>query len=74
MPQITNLVVRSDGHAFATCGSDRAVRIYDEKTGQLTSTLDHGDDVHTTGHSNDVFGLSWNDVDPNVSEMGLKAK
>ncbi len=29
-------------------------------------TLDHGDGVATTGHSNDVFGLVWNPDDHNI--------
>ena len=70
---MSNLVIRSDGQAVATCGSDKAVRIYDEKTGQLTVTLDHGDDVTTTGHSNDVFGLAWNQDDHNVSAVFTKS-
>lgn len=64
--QVNNLAVRSDGQAYVTCGSDRALRLYDEKTGQLSATLDHGDDVTTTGHSNDIFGLAWHPEDHNV--------
>ncbi|GAX86553.1 hypothetical protein CEUSTIGMA_g13960.t1 [Chlamydomonas eustigma] len=64
--EVNNLAIRSDGGAFATCGSDRVLRLYDERTSQLTCTLDHGDGVNTAGHSNDVFGLAWNPQDPNV--------
>jgi WD40 repeat protein len=52
---------------FASCGSDKAIRLYDQKTGQLYATLDHGDGSTTTGHGLDVFGLAWHNEDPNVS-------
>jgi hypothetical protein len=41
--------------------------VYDEATGKQTATLDHGDDVNTTGHSNIVHAVNWKPNDPNVS-------
>ncbi len=35
--QINNCVVRPDGKAFATVGSDHSLRLYDEKTGGVLS-------------------------------------
>eukprot|EP00955_Chlamydomonas_euryale_P031475 330654-Chlamydomonas_euryale.AAC.1 len=52
--------------AFATAGSDHCVRLYDEQTGQLTASMDHGDNVNSAGHSMDVFGLAWSADDANV--------
>jgi len=68
--KIHNVVVRQDGLSFATCGSDLAVRVYDDHTNKLTATLDHGDGINTTGHSNSVFGLAWKPDDPNVLVSG----
>lgn len=53
---------------FASAGSDCVVRVYDEATCSEAVRLDHGDDVLTTGHSNNVFSLAWSRDDPQVWE------
>lgn len=60
------LAPRVEGDSFATAGSDHAVRVYDEITGKLTAVLDRGDGVETMGHSNNVYGLAWSDIDRQV--------
>jgi len=64
--KVYNIAVRSDATAFATAGSDHCVRLYDEQTGQLTASMDHGDNVNSAGHSMDVFGLAWSADDANL--------
>jgi WD40 repeat protein len=53
---------------LATAGSDACVRVYDEASGALAATLQHGDGALVAGHSNAVFGLAWAPDDPQVCE------
>ncbi|GIM15154.1 hypothetical protein Vretimale_17957 [Volvox reticuliferus] len=62
--------MRQDGAIFASGGSDCVVRAYDEATCSLCRTLDHGDGVTTTGHTNHVFSLAWHPDDPQVLLSG----
>ncbi|KAG1681564.1 hypothetical protein FOA52_014072 [Chlamydomonas sp. UWO 241] len=68
--KVYNISVRSDGQAFASVGSDRAVRLYDEHTGQMTTSMSHGNETTTTGHSMDVFGLVWSSSEHNTLVSG----
>lgn len=65
--RINTLQLRpGDGGALATAGSDMAVRVYDEPSGQLAAELRQGDDMLTTGHSNAVYSLAWVPDQPQV--------
>ncbi|GIM15176.1 hypothetical protein Vretimale_17982 [Volvox reticuliferus] len=68
--RINTLAMRQDGAIFASGGSDCVVRAYDEATCSLCRTLDHGDGVTTTGHTNHVFSLAWHPDDPQVLLSG----
>jgi WD40 repeat protein len=57
---------RRDGAVFATAGQDFHIRIYDEATKTLASTLYGGTAEVTAGHSNRVFALKWHPTDRNV--------
>ena len=63
--EVFALDFRPDGAQFATAGRDVAVRIYDEATKSLVTTLrgGYGKDV---GHSNRVFSLKYFHMDPNI--------
>ena len=61
---------RPDGQLFATAGKDQAVRVYDESTKTLVSTLKGGMAQVTPGHSNRVFSLKFNPDDPNLLVSG----
>ncbi len=60
----------SDGKKFATAGKDFAVRIYDEATKTLTSTMEGGYHAITKGHSNRVFSLKFAPDDDNLVISG----
>lgn len=64
--KINTLQLSGDGSAMATAGGDTFVRVYDEASGKLKMTLEHGDNVLTTGHSNAVYSLSWVPEDPQL--------
>ncbi|EFJ51515.1 hypothetical protein VOLCADRAFT_103424 [Volvox carteri f. nagariensis] len=68
--RINTIAMRSDGAIFASAGSDCVVRAYDEATCSLCRTLDHGDGVTTTGHTNNVFSLAWQPDDPQILLSG----
>lgn len=53
---------------FATCGSDKKVRVYDEKTRSLVHELHAG--VGFPGHSNRVFCVKFDPLDENVLFSG----
>jgi len=61
---------RNDGAMFATAGKDYKVRIYDEATKTVISTLSGGLGKISPGHSNRVFSLRFNDEDPNTIVSG----
>jgi hypothetical protein len=67
------LAPRPDGSGFAAAGTDRVVRVYDEATGKPTASLDSGDGVDTSGHSNSVYGLAWSDQDPQARAAAATA-
>ncbi|GLC36579.1 hypothetical protein PLESTF_001275300 [Pleodorina starrii] len=68
--RINTLAMRPDGAMYASAGSDTVVRVYDEGTCSLSRTLDHGDGVSTTGHTNCVFSLAWQPNDPQILLSG----
>jgi len=57
---------RADGLKFATAGQDHQVRIYDEATKTLQSTLTGGYGRTRAGHSNRVFSLKFSTDDENL--------
>jgi len=57
---------RPDGSVFATAGKDYCVRIYDEATKTLSTTLMGGRTADNPGHSNRVFSLKFKPDDPNL--------
>ncbi|CAD7941305.1 unnamed protein product [Amoebophrya sp. A25] len=55
-----------NGSIFATAGRDYKVRVYDEATKRLTTTLEGGDMQKTAGHSNRVFSVKFHSSNPNL--------
>jgi WD40 repeat protein len=53
-----------DGTLLATAGKDGYIRVYDETTKALTHTLKNLGDV--PAHSNRVFSVKFNPIDPNI--------
>eukprot|EP01006_Ploeotia_vitrea_P047734 TRINITY_DN67155_c4_g4_i1.p1 TRINITY_DN67155_c4_g4~~TRINITY_DN67155_c4_g4_i1.p1 ORF type:complete len:334 (+),score=32.07 TRINITY_DN67155_c4_g4_i1:63-1064(+) len=51
---------------FATAGTDRTIRIYDEATKSFHTELSGGSNPKTAGHSNRIFGLKWVPGDDNL--------
>merc|ERR1711959_307800 len=64
--QIFALDYHPEGTFFASTGKDAKVRVYDESTRTLVSTLDGGWGKPTPGHSNRVFCVKYKDNDPNI--------
>jgi hypothetical protein len=48
---------------YATAGSDRAIRVYDEASRRVLCTLRDGDGVSTAGHTNNVYSIAWKPED-----------
>ena len=68
--QLYTVDYRKDARIFVTAGKDYKVRIYDEATKTLTTTLCRGFGKVTPGHSNRVFSLKFNPDDDNVVVSG----
>jgi len=68
--QVYALDYRGDGLKFATAGQDYQVRIYDEATKTLQSTLSGGYGRSKAGHSNRVFSLKYSSTDENIILSG----
>ena len=68
--QLYTVDYRRDARIFATAGKDYKVRIYDEATKVLTTTLCGGFGKITPGHSNRVFSLKFNPDDDNIIVSG----
>jgi WD40 repeat protein len=49
---------------LATAGSDKIIRIYDEETKSLVMSMKEGNGL--SGHSNRVFCVKFDPVDPNI--------
>jgi len=64
--QVYALDYRHDGLKFATAGQDYKVRLYDEATKTLQSTLTGGYGRTKAGHSNRVFSLKFSAEDENT--------
>ena len=58
----------NDGTVLATGGRDTYVRIYDETTKSLISAMKEKGDL--PGHSNRVFSVRFNPLDPNMVISG----
>lgn len=57
---------RNDGLVFATAGKQTCVRVYDEGTRTVTSTLHGGVAGVTPGHSNRIFSVKFDPNDDNT--------
>jgi COMPASS component SWD3 len=68
--QVYALDYRNDSRIFATGGKDFKVRVYDEATRSLISTMGGGDGKRTAGHSNRVFALRFHPSDENIFLSG----
>jgi len=68
--QVYSCDYAKDGDHFATGGRDGHVRLYDEATKALVSSLTAGKDKGTTGHSNRVYSVRWHPRDDNVLVSG----
>ena len=66
MNQIYALDYRPDGLKFATAGQDYQVRLYDEATKSLQSTLTGGLGYQKVGHSNRIFSLKFASQDEHM--------
>ncbi len=64
--QIFTMEFNHDGTRFATAGKDYKVRLYDEATKSIISTLSRGIGKMTPGHSNRVFSVKFHPLDPNL--------
>jgi len=64
--QVFSLDYHPEGTQFASTGKDAKVRLYDESTKTLLSTLDGGWGKPTPGHSNRVFCVKYKENDPNI--------
>lgn len=60
---------KPDGLEFLTGGEDGKVRVYDERTRQLKSTLEGGG-AGLPGHTNRVFCAKFVNEDPNLIVSG----
>jgi len=58
------------GYKFASAGKDKVIRIYDDETKKLTTSLEKGFMAKHVGHSNRIFALKWKPDDPNVLISG----
>lgn len=61
---------RTDGTMFATAGSDKHIRIYDEATKSLVQSMTGGIPHVTVGHSNRVFSLKFVPDSSNILVSG----
>lgn len=68
--QVYSLAYREDAKYFATVGKDSCLRIYDEHTNALESTLKGGNNLVTAGHANRIFAVKWTPFDPNCLISG----
>lgn len=65
--QVFTVDYRSDGTSFATAGKDFKIRLYDESTKALVSTMAGADrDGGSHGHANRVFSLKFYQENENV--------
>lgn len=56
------------GTQFCTAGKDMKIRVYDENTKTMIQELGHGNDI--PGHSNRIFALKYDKMNPNVMISG----
>jgi len=59
----------SQGYYFATAGKDRSIRVYDDTTKTLVTTLSGGFGQYP-GHSNRILAVKFHPMDPNVIISG----
>lgn len=64
--QVFALDYHPQGTGFCSTGKDAKVRVYDESTKALVSTLEGGWGKPTPGHSNRVFCVKYKPDDPNI--------
>ena len=71
--QVYALDYNEEGSNFATAGKDKAVRLYDEATKTLITTMGEGvaySIKNSPGHSNRIFSCRFLPSDPNVILSG----
>lgn len=61
---------RPDGELFATAGRDCKVRVYEENTKVLLTTMSEGNGTKCCGHSNRVYAVKFKPNDPNILLSG----
>jgi WD40 repeat protein len=59
----------SEGNKFATAGNDKLVRLYDDKTKSLITTMTSGN-FNQPGHSNRIFAVNFHKQNPNFMASG----
>jgi len=59
----------SDGAIFATAGNDKLVRMYDDKTKSLVTTMIPGN-FNQPGHSNRIFSIKFHKENQNLMASG----
>jgi WD40 repeat protein len=64
--QIFAVQYRPDGEQFVTAGRDCKVRIYEESTKTLLTTMCSGKTKRNTGHSNRIYAVAYKPDDPNI--------
>jgi COMPASS component SWD3 len=64
--QIFALEYSRDGELFCTAGKDYSLRIYEEATKSLVTTLSQNVMGTSRGHSNCVFSVKWHPTDPQI--------
>jgi len=64
--QVFSLDYHPQGSSFVSTGSDAMLRLYDEATKTLISTMSGGWGTPTPGHSNRVFCCKFVEEDPNM--------
>jgi WD40 repeat protein len=62
--------LNNNSRRFATAGKDKIIRIYDDDTKKLISSLEKGYLAKHVGHSNRIFALKWKYDDDNVLISG----
>jgi len=72
--QIFAFDINCNNKYFASAGKDKIIRIYDDKTKKLYSSLERGQFMskqsNPNGHSNRIFSLKFKNDDPNILISG----
>lgn len=60
----------SEATSFATAGTDRIVRLYDEREKKLLQAMQGGDNKETVGHSNRIMAMKFHPTEPSLLITG----